>query len=130
WLRRTEVTREQLVGMHPALADLPVPADAWEQVILEAKYAGYVGRQAAQVARFKQLESRPIPPHFDYRAVPQLRAEAKEKLTRIRPATLGQASRISGISPADVAVVLIYLDSADRPGRTPAGNVIEAAQTT
>ena len=56
------------------------------------------------------MESRPIPPHFDYAAVPQLRSEAKEKLSRIRPANLGQASRISGISPADLTVLLIYLD--------------------
>ena len=81
-----------------------------EQVILEAKYAGYIDRQAAQIERFQRMESRPIPAHFDYAAVPQLRAEAKEKLGRIRPANLGQASRISGISPADLAVLLIYLD--------------------
>jgi tRNA uridine 5-carboxymethylaminomethyl modification enzyme len=56
------------------------------------------------------MESRPIPPHFDYQAVPQLRAEAREKLGRVRPASLGQAARISGISPADLAVLLIYLD--------------------
>ena len=80
-----------------------------EQVVLETKYAGYVERQAAQVERFQRLESKPIPAHFDYQAVPQLRAEAKEKLSRIRPASLGQASRISGICPADLAVLLFYL---------------------
>ena len=77
---------------------------------LEAKYAGYIDRQAAQVERFQRLEARPIPTHFDYLAVPQLRAEAREKLARIRPASLGQASRISGISPADLAVILLYLE--------------------
>ena len=80
-----------------------------EQVVLEGKYAGYIDRQAAQVERFQRLESKPIPAHFDFAAVPQLRAEAREKLRRIRPASLGQASRISGISPADLAVVLFYL---------------------
>ena len=85
------------------------PADAVEQVVLEAKYAGYIDRQAEQVERFQRLESRPIPAHFDYAAVPQLRAEAKEKLSRVRPASLGQAGRISGISPADLAVLMIYL---------------------
>jgi tRNA uridine 5-carboxymethylaminomethyl modification enzyme len=110
WLRRTEVSWEQLLGMHPALAGLGAPAEAVEQVVLEAKYAGYIGRQAAQVERFQRLESRPIPPHFDYAAVPQLRAEAREKLSRVRPASLGQASRISGISPADLAVLLVYLE--------------------
>jgi tRNA uridine 5-carboxymethylaminomethyl modification enzyme len=109
WLRRTEIEWEALAAMHPALRDLPITADAREQVVLEAKYSGYIDRQAAQVERFQKLESRPIPTHFDYTAVPQLRAEAKEKLNRVRPATLGQASRISGISPADLAVLVIYL---------------------
>ena len=66
-------------------------------------------RQAVQVERFQRLESKPIPAHFDYAAIPQLRTEAKEKFTRIRPTNLGQASRISGISPADLAVLLVYL---------------------
>jgi tRNA uridine 5-carboxymethylaminomethyl modification enzyme len=110
WLRRTEVSWEDLLGMHSALGALPIPASAREQVVLEAKYAGYIGRQADQVERFRRLESRPIPPHFDYAAVPQLRAEAREKLSRARPASLGQASRISGIHPADLAVLLIYLE--------------------
>ena len=61
---------------------MPFAADVIEQVVLEAKYAGYIDRQAAQVERFQRLESKPIPAHFDYAAVPQLRSEAKEKLTR------------------------------------------------
>ena len=77
--------------------------------MLEAKYAGYIDRQAQQVERFQAMESRRIPQHFDYAAVPQLRMEAKEKLARIRPPSLGQASRISGITPADLAVLLFYL---------------------
>ena len=84
--------------------------DVIEQVVLEAKYSGYIHRQTAQIERFQRMESRPIPAHFDYAAVPQLRAEAREKLSRIRPANLGQAGRISGICPADLAVLLIYLD--------------------
>ncbi len=110
WLRRTEIEWRQIVAMNPGVQALKTPADALEQVILEAKYSGYIHRQAEQVQRFQRLESRPIPPHFDYAAVPQLRAEAREKLSRIRPVNLGQASRISGISPADLAVLLIYLD--------------------
>jgi tRNA uridine 5-carboxymethylaminomethyl modification enzyme len=110
WLRRTEVEWSRIVAMNPGVQDLQTPEDALEQVILEAKYSGYIHRQAEQVERFQRLESRPIPPHFDYAAVPQLRAEAREKLTRIRPVNLGQASRISGISPADLAVLLVYLD--------------------
>ncbi|MFM7148785.1 MAG: FAD-dependent oxidoreductase, partial [Gemmataceae bacterium] len=110
WLRRTEVTWEDMVAMHPALEKVSQSSEAREQVILEAKYAGYVGRQAAQVERFQKLESRPIPSDFNYEAVPQLRVEAREKLSRIRPNTLGQASRISGISPADLAVIMIHLN--------------------
>src|SRR5205085_10541744 len=114
WLKRTETTWQQLVDWCPELASFA--NDVVEQVELEAKYAGYIDRQAAQVERFHRLESKPIPTHFDYAAVPQLRAEAKEKLSRIRPASLGQASRISGISPADLAVVLFYLGAGQESG--------------
>jgi tRNA uridine 5-carboxymethylaminomethyl modification enzyme len=111
-LRRPDVDWARLCDMEPSLRELDAPADAVEQVVLETKYAGYIERQAAQVERFQRLESRPIPPHFDYAACPQLRAEAREKLARVRPASLGQAGRISGISPADLAVLLLYLGSA------------------
>jgi tRNA uridine 5-carboxymethylaminomethyl modification enzyme len=110
WLRRTEIEWNQIVEMDRGVLALNTPPDALEQVQLEAKYSGYISRQAQQVERFQRLESRPIPAHFDYAAVPQLRFEAKEKLGRIRPVNLGQASRISGICPADLAVLLIYLD--------------------
>jgi tRNA uridine 5-carboxymethylaminomethyl modification enzyme len=110
WLRRTEVEWSQIVEMHPAVREMNTRADALEQVVLEAKYAGYIHRQAEQVERFQKMETRAIPAHFDYAAVPQLRVEAKEKLSRIRPTNIGQAGRISGISPADLAVLLIYLD--------------------
>jgi len=111
WLRRPEMTWEDLCGLVPELAarGQGVTAEAAEQVVLESKYAGYIARQAAQVERFQRLESKAIPAHFDFAAVPQLRAEAREKLSRIRPTSLGQAGRISGISPADLAVLLIYL---------------------
>jgi tRNA uridine 5-carboxymethylaminomethyl modification enzyme len=107
WLRRTDTAWEAVQAWCPELAAFP--ADVIEQVSLEAKYAGYIDRQAAQVERFQKLESKPIPAHFDYTAVPQLRFEAKEKLSRVRPTSIGQASRISGITAADLAVLLIYL---------------------
>jgi tRNA uridine 5-carboxymethylaminomethyl modification enzyme len=114
WLRRTETRWEQMVAWCPGLAQFP--RQVIEQVVLEAKYAGYVERQAAQVERFRRLESKPIPSHFEYEAIPQLRHEAREKLGRIRPENIGQASRISGINPADLAVLLIYLGApADSP---------------
>ncbi len=108
WLKRTQVTWEQVRAWCPGpLAGFS--PEVVNQVVLEAKYSGYIDRQAAQVEKFQRLESRPIPPHFDYAAVPQLRAEAKEKLARVQPASLGQAGRISGITPADLAVLLVYL---------------------
>ena len=81
-----------------------------EQVILESKYSGYIERQSTEVERFRRMENRVIPPQFDYTAVPQLRVEAREKLNRIRPINIGQASRVSGITPADLAVLLFYLE--------------------
>jgi tRNA uridine 5-carboxymethylaminomethyl modification enzyme len=110
WLRRTETDWASLCELDPSLKEMGFAEDVIEQVVLEAKYGGYIERQAAQVERFQRMESRPIPAHFDYAAIPQLRAEAKEKLSRVRPASLGQASRISGISPADLAVLVIYLE--------------------
>jgi tRNA uridine 5-carboxymethylaminomethyl modification enzyme len=115
WVRRPDIDWGRLCELEPSLRGWDASAEAIEQVVLETKYAGYIERQAAQVERFQRLESRPIPPYFDYTAVPQLRAEAKEKLTRIRPASLGQASRISGISPADLAVLLLYIGSGHEP---------------
>ena len=110
-LRRTEVEWDQVCEMHPPLREMKVAADVVEQVVLELKYSGYIDRQAAQVERFQRLESKPIPSTFDYAAIPQLRIEAKEKLGKIRPANLGQAGRITGISPADLAVIVMYLES-------------------
>jgi tRNA uridine 5-carboxymethylaminomethyl modification enzyme len=110
WLRRPDVGWERVRAMAPAVDGLNIPADAVEQVLLEARYSGYIHRQAVQVERFHRLESKPIPAHFDYSAVPQLRAEAREKLSRIRPTSLGQASRISGINPADLAILVVYLE--------------------
>lgn len=108
WLKRTQTTWEQVAGWHAELSAFP--RDVIEQVTLEAKYAGYIDRQAAQVEKFHRLEGKLIPATFDYHAIPQLRHEAKEKLGAIRPASLGQASRIGGITPADLAVLLIYLE--------------------
>jgi tRNA uridine 5-carboxymethylaminomethyl modification enzyme len=95
---------------HPALREWEARPEVVEQVILEAKYSGYIDRQAAEVERFQRLENKRIPPHFDFAAVHQLRHEAREKLSRVRPASLGQASRISGITPADLAMLLLYLE--------------------
>lgn len=82
---------------------------AIEQLVLEARYLGYIKRQGEEIERFKKHENLCIPPHFQFEGIVQLRAEAREKLSRIRPRSLGQAGRISGINPADLAVLLLYL---------------------
>jgi tRNA uridine 5-carboxymethylaminomethyl modification enzyme len=83
--------------------------EAVQQVEIALKYAGYIARQQNEVTRFKDLEAKQIPADFDYLAVPSLRREARQKLLAIRPATVGQASRISGVSPADISILLVWL---------------------
>jgi tRNA uridine 5-carboxymethylaminomethyl modification enzyme len=80
------------------------------QVEIEAKYAGYITKQQRQVERMKRLEKRWIPADFDYDAVIGLRNEARQKLSHFRPATLGQAARIQGVNPADISLLLVYLE--------------------
>jgi tRNA uridine 5-carboxymethylaminomethyl modification enzyme len=91
--------------------------DSWaavrEQVEIEIKYEGFIQRQNQQADKLEQLEARVIPKTFDFSAVAALSAEAREKLNEIRPETVGQASRISGVSPADISVLLIYLSKAN-----------------
>jgi len=108
-LRRPEVTWDTLVAEVPDLAALRLSPEAREQVEIEAKYAGYLARQEREVQRARRMEDRIIPAGLDYAAVPHLRAEAREKLARIRPRSLGQAARIAGIGPADLSVLLIHL---------------------
>ena len=87
-----------------------LPEDVKEQVNIEIKYEGYIKRQMQQVAQFKKLEGRHLPDDFDYGTVKSLRREAVQKLNQIQPATVGQASRISGVSPADISVLLVHLE--------------------
>ncbi len=103
-LRRPEITYSALPD---ARTDLPV--DATQQVEILIKYEGYLDRQAAEVDRLRDLESRVIPTDFPFETIPSLRNEARQKLAKIRPATVGQATRISGVSPADVSLLLIGL---------------------
>ena len=84
--------------------------DVQEQVNIEIKYEGYIKRQMQQVAQFKKLEGKKLPENFDYAQVNSLRKEAVQKLNKIQPSTIGQASRISGVSPADISVLMVYLE--------------------
>ena len=88
-----------------------LPWDVKEQVDINIKYDGYIRRQLKQVEQFKKLESRKIPEDLDYEQIGSLRIEARQKLEAYRPISIGQASRISGVSPADISVLLVYLSS-------------------
>jgi tRNA uridine 5-carboxymethylaminomethyl modification enzyme len=107
-LKRPEVEWPELATHEPQLA--AISREAIQQVVHDVKYAGYVSRQEQQVARQRRLADKRIPESFNFAGIHQLRTEAKEKLTRVRPVTLAQASRISGITPADVALVLAHLE--------------------
>ena len=105
-VKRPELNYEMLLEVDEGRPSLPV--DVQEQVNIEIKYEGYIKRQLQQVAQFKKLEGRKLPEGFDYGQVKSLRREAVQKLNQIQPATIGQASRISGVSPADISVLLVH----------------------
>ena len=106
-LMRPELSYEILAEIDPERENLP--AEITEQVEIELKYSGYIERQQRQVEQFKKTEGRRIPENLDYDEIPSLRIEARQKLKKIRPENIGQASRISGVSPADISVLLVYL---------------------
>lgn len=125
WLARTDSETAQTLdwsdlrrGLPPAVAELTDEslAEALQALSIEIKYGGYIRRQEREVERFKKMESRSIPHDFDYASISQLRFEAREKLTRVGPRNIGQAQRISGICPADIAVLALYLDASRRRG--------------
>ena len=108
FLRRPEVTYELIEALSPSY--LSLSPEAIEQVTIEAKYAGYIEKQRREVERVKRLEERPIPEDFDYQVPAGLSNEAREKLRRFQPATVGQASRLSGVNPTDISILLVYLE--------------------
>ena len=108
-LRRPQVSYEDLAPFDKDRPELPLSVT--EEVEIQLKYAGYLARQEKQVAEFRKEEARLLPENIDYNAISGLRLEARQKLSEIRPVSLGQAGRISGVSPADIAVLMIYLNS-------------------
>lgn len=106
-ITRPELTYDMLAPIDKNRPSLP--ADVTEQVEIELKYEGYIRRQMSQVAQFKKMEHKRIPADIDYDAIPSIRIEARQKLKQVRPENVGQASRISGVSPADISVLLVYL---------------------
>lgn len=111
-IRRPELSYEILAPVDKQRKELPL--DVIEQVNINIKYQGYIKRQKKQVEQFKKLENKIVPDDLDYNVIQSLRIEAKQKLSVIRPASIGQASRISGVSPADISVLLVYLEAKQR----------------
>ena len=107
-IRRPELDYEKLASIDKDRPDLPY--DVVEQVNINIKYDGYITRQIKQVEHYKKLETKKIPEDFDYDEVPSLRIEARQKLKLYKPLSIGQASRISGVSPADISVLLVYME--------------------
>jgi tRNA uridine 5-carboxymethylaminomethyl modification enzyme len=114
WLRRPEIELEHIDAFSSEFAGLDISLRAREQVRIEVKYSGYVKRQQMEIERQLKVQSLRIPETFDFHAVPQLRHEAREKFAKVKPRDLGQAGRISGITPADLAVLTLYLKEPER----------------
>ena len=111
-IKRPELNYEMLVSIDPERPNLP--EDVKEQVNIEIKYEGYIKRQLKQVEQFKKMEARKIPDDIDYDDIKSLRIEAVQKLKAFRPSNIGQASRIAGVSPADISVLHVYLEQMRR----------------
>jgi len=108
-LKRPELDYEKLAEVDENRPDLPV--EIWEQAEIRLKYEGYINRQMQQVEQFRKMEERPLPQNCDYSNIHGLRLEARQKLNKIQPTSLGQASRISGVSPSDISVLIVWLES-------------------
>ncbi len=113
-LKRPEITYEALGEIDTQRP--PLPDDVCEQVEIKLKYEGYIARQLGQVEQFKKLEKRLLPENQDYSDIHGLRLEARQKLNKIQPKSLGQASRISGVSPSDISVLVVWLDAHSKNG--------------
>ncbi len=106
-LKRPQITLEDIKGLNHI--ELNIPKSSWRQVEIEIKYAGFIQRQFSEVERFKNLEKIKLPADLDYAGIPSLSREIKEKLNKFRPLNLGQASRISGVTPAAISILMVYL---------------------
>ena len=107
-IARPELSYEMIAEIDPDRPTLSY--DVIEQININIKYDGYIKRQLRQVEQYKKLENKKIPAHIDYDDIPSLRIEARQKLKKFSPVNVGQASRISGVSPADISVLLVYLE--------------------
>ena len=110
-LKRPNMCFKDLLEIDSDLRKRNISVPVQEQVEIEAKYEGYINRQKQQIEKFKKMEKLSLPPYFHYDSIPGLRKEAQQKLDKFRPVSLGQASRISGVSPADISILMVYLMS-------------------
>ena len=106
-MRRPQISYSDLTPIDKSRPE--IDSNIFEQVEIEVKYAGYIEKQRKQVEQMQRLERKKLPENFDYNEIKGLRLEAREKLNKIKPLNIGQASRISGVSPADISVLLIWL---------------------
>ncbi|EMT52689.1 MULTISPECIES: tRNA uridine-5-carboxymethylaminomethyl(34) synthesis enzyme MnmG [Brevibacillus] len=113
-LRRPEITYQHIAQMAPSPE--PLPEDVTEQVEIQIKYDGYIRKSLQQVERMKKMEERRIPESLDYHQISGMSKESRENLSKIRPLNIGQASRISGVNPADISVLMVYLEQYNRAG--------------
>lgn len=116
WLRRPEVMIEQLLAWDESFAQLQLTPPELAEVEAEVKYAGYIARQQMEVERLRRMEDRRLPASLDYAAIPGLSSEARGRLLQRRPQSLGEASRIPGVRPVDVQLILVLLARGERSG--------------
>ncbi len=107
-MKRPEMNYESVVKLAPA--ETLLPSDVCEQVEIQIKYEGYIEKSLQQVEKLKKMENKKIPDRIDYDAIKGIATEAKQKLKEVRPLSVAQASRISGVNPADISILLVYLE--------------------
>ena len=111
WLRNPDESGQRFLDTIPELRTLAADHDSWTRALVAVKYDGYIERQRRLIAQFRALEDRPIPPGIDYAGISQLRHEAVERWSSVRPINVGQAARVSGIHPTDVSILLVHLST-------------------